>query len=33
MANGISEVTRRAISDFLAVSKISWCGRLNEDDL
>ena len=30
-ANTISEVTRRAIIDFLAASKISWSGRMQED--
>ena len=28
----ISEVTRRAIIDFLTVSNISWAGRLQEDE-
>lgn len=32
MSNEISEVTRLAISDFLTVSELSWCGRLTEDD-
>jgi hypothetical protein len=31
MPNGISEVTRRAIVDFLSTSSIAWAGRLNED--
>src|SRR6476660_710689 len=32
MENEITEVTRRAITDFLATSGISWCGRLQDDD-
>jgi hypothetical protein len=32
MPNEISEVTRRAIIDFLIASEISWAGRLTEDD-
>lgn len=30
--NEISEVTRRAIFDYLSASEISWCGRLADDD-
>ncbi|MBY0382309.1 MAG: hypothetical protein K2W78_10365 [Xanthobacteraceae bacterium] len=30
--NEITEVTRRAIFDYLAASEISWCGRLSDDD-
>lgn len=32
MSNNISEVTRRAIIDFITASGISWAGRLQEDD-
>jgi hypothetical protein len=32
MANEISEITRRAIFDFLATSGTDWAGRLPEDD-
>lgn len=32
MANVITEVTRRAIMDFLSTSGIDWAGRLQEDD-
>lgn len=32
MANEISEVTRRAIIDFIATSSLGWSGRLPEDD-
>jgi AbiJ N-terminal domain 3 len=32
MANEISEVTRRAIADFLSSSGTDWAGRLKEDD-
>ena len=32
MKNEITEVTRRAIIDYLIASKISWSGRLNEDE-
>jgi hypothetical protein len=32
MKNEITEVTRRAIIDFLTYEKISWAGRLNEDE-
>lgn len=32
MSNEISEVTRRAIVDFLTMSGIDWAGRLREDD-
>ena len=32
MSNEISEVTRRAIIDFVSTSGIDWAGRLPEDD-
>lgn len=32
MSNEISEVTRRAIVDFLVTSSVDWAGRLPEDD-
>ncbi len=32
MTHEITEVTRRAIFDFLAMSETSWCGRLQDDD-
>jgi hypothetical protein len=32
MENEITEVTRRAIVDYLAASEVSWCGRLSDDD-
>lgn len=32
MSNQISEVTRRAIVDFLSTSSVGWAGRLAEDD-
>jgi hypothetical protein len=32
MSNEISEVTRRAIVDFLVASSVGWAGRLSEDD-
>lgn len=32
MANLITEVTRRAIMDFLSTSGVDWAGRLQEDD-
>src|ERR1019366_8765336 len=32
MSNEVSEVTRRSIIDFFAVSKMGWAGRLDEDD-
>jgi len=32
LANELSEVTRRAIVDFLVASEIDWAGRLGEDD-
>ena len=32
MANEISEVTRRAIADFITTSATEWAGRLPEDD-
>ena len=32
MANELSEVTRRAIVDFIVASEIDWAGRLGEDD-
>lgn len=32
MSNEISEVTRRAIVDFIVTSGIDWAGRLPEDD-
>lgn len=32
MLNEISEVTRRAIVDFLSASGANWAGRLQEDD-
>lgn len=32
MSNEISEVTRRAIVDFIVTSGINWAGRLPEDD-
>lgn len=32
MSNEISEVTRRAIIDFIVTSGIDWAGRLPEDD-
>lgn len=32
MANNISEVTRRAIIDFIVASETEWAGRLGEDD-
>lgn len=32
MENSISEVTRRAIFDYITASKIAWSGRLDEDD-
>jgi len=32
MANEISEVTRRAIIDFIAANRISWAGRLQENE-
>lgn len=32
MSNEISEVTRRAIIDYLATSGVDWAGRLPEDD-
>lgn len=30
--NEISEITRRAVFDYLSASEISWCGRLADDD-
>jgi len=32
LANEISEVTRRAVVDFLVASETDWAGRLGEDD-
>ena len=32
MENEITEVTRRTIVDFLAISDLSWSGRLQDDD-
>jgi hypothetical protein len=32
MSNEISEVTRRAIIDFIVTSGVAWAGRLPEDD-
>jgi len=32
MANEVSEITRRAIVDYLTVSKTSWAGRFTDDD-
>lgn len=32
MVNEISEVTRRAVMDFLSINKISWSGRFSDDD-
>ena len=32
MSNEISEVTRRAIFDYLSASNVDWAGRLPEDD-
>lgn len=32
LSNTISEVTRRAIFDFLSASETEWAGRLSEDD-
>ena len=32
LANELSEVTRRAIVDFIVASEIDWAGRLGEDD-
>ncbi|NLG84594.1 MAG: hypothetical protein GX493_08335 [Firmicutes bacterium] len=32
MGNEISEVTRRAIIDYLVASDIDWAGRLQEDE-
>ncbi len=32
MSSEISEVARRAIVDFIAVSAVDWAGRLPEDD-
>jgi hypothetical protein len=32
MSNEISEVTRRAIADFLTTSDFAWCGRLADDE-
>jgi hypothetical protein len=32
VSNEISEVTRRAIIDFLVASSVGWAGRLTEDD-
>lgn len=32
MTNELSEVTRRAIVDFIVASETDWAGRLGEDD-
>jgi hypothetical protein len=32
LANNISEITRRAIIDFIVASETEWAGRLGEDD-
>src|SRR5437867_94041 len=32
MSNTVSEVTKRNIIDYLAISKVDWSGRLGDDD-